>query len=144
MRLSRQNHYLQGRYRSGEPLKLKEYHTLTLLAIALPVFTCVRYFSSSLVSFLILETRPSSLATKMFLMIKAVDDLRTLNKTLYISPPNNILSMNEMVTLWEKKIGKSLEKTHISEEQIHFFSFAELKDMFFLRTLQFPSMFSSL
>jgi uncharacterized membrane protein YukC len=51
-------------------------------------------------------------------MIKAVDDLRTLNKTLYISPPNNILSMNEMVTLWEKKIGKSLEKTHISEEQI--------------------------
>jgi hypothetical protein len=80
----------------------------------------------------------------MFLMIKAVDDLRTLNKTLYISPPNNILSMNEMVTLWEKKIGKSLEKTHISEEQIHFFSFAELKDMFFLRTLQFPSMFSSL
>jgi hypothetical protein len=51
-------------------------------------------------------------------MIKAVDDLRTLNKTLYISPPNNILSMNEMVTLWEKKIGKSLDKTHISEEQI--------------------------
>ncbi|KAL1189399.1 Isoflavone reductase-like protein [Cardamine amara subsp. amara] len=50
--------------------------------------------------------------------IKAVDDPRTLNKILYINPPNNTLSMNEMVTLWEKKIGKSLEKIYISEEQI--------------------------
>ncbi|XP_006301452.2 isoflavone reductase homolog P3 [Capsella rubella] len=50
--------------------------------------------------------------------IKAVDDQRTLNKTLYINPPNNTLSMNEIVTLWEKKIGKSLEKTYLSEEQI--------------------------
>ncbi|KAL1210156.1 Isoflavone reductase-like protein [Cardamine amara subsp. amara] len=50
--------------------------------------------------------------------IKAVDDPSTLNKILYINPPNNTLSMNEMVTLWEKKIGKSLEKIYISEEQI--------------------------
>ncbi|KAG7587117.1 NAD(P)-binding domain superfamily [Arabidopsis thaliana x Arabidopsis arenosa] len=50
--------------------------------------------------------------------IKAVDDPRTLNKILYIKPPNNTLSMNEIVTLWEKKIGKSLEKTHIPDEQI--------------------------
>ncbi|XP_023643859.1 isoflavone reductase homolog P3-like [Capsella rubella] len=50
--------------------------------------------------------------------IRTVDDPRTLNKTLYIRPPKNTLSMNEMVTLWEKKIGKSLEKTHISEDQI--------------------------
>lgn len=26
--------------------------------------------------------------------------------------------MNEMVSLWETKIGKSLEKTHIPEEQV--------------------------
>ncbi|XP_010416400.1 PREDICTED: isoflavone reductase homolog P3-like [Camelina sativa] len=50
--------------------------------------------------------------------IRTVDDPRTLNKTLYIKPPKNTLSMNDMVTLWEKKIGKSLEKIHISEEQI--------------------------
>jgi nucleoside-diphosphate-sugar epimerase len=50
--------------------------------------------------------------------IKAVDDPRTLNKTLYINPPNNTLSMNEIVTLWEKKIGKSVEKIYMSEEQI--------------------------
>ncbi|CAA7042649.1 unnamed protein product [Microthlaspi erraticum] len=51
-------------------------------------------------------------------VIRAVDDPRTLNKTLYINPPKNTLSMNEMVTLWENKIGKSLDKTHISEEQV--------------------------
>jgi len=50
--------------------------------------------------------------------IKAVDDPRTLNKILYIKPSNNTLSMNEIVTLWEKKIGKSLEKTHLPEEQL--------------------------
>ncbi|CAN8239984.1 unnamed protein product [Cochlearia groenlandica] len=50
--------------------------------------------------------------------ITTVDDPITLNQILYINPPNNTLSMNEMITLWEKKIGKSLEKTHISEEQV--------------------------
>nr|XP_043636514.1 eugenol synthase 1-like isoform X2 [Erigeron canadensis] len=50
--------------------------------------------------------------------IKAVDDPRTLNKILYIKPPNNICSLNELVSLWEKKIGKSLEKTYVPEEQI--------------------------
>ncbi|VVA95339.1 unnamed protein product [Arabis nemorensis] len=51
-------------------------------------------------------------------MIKGLDDPRTLNKTLYVNPPKNTLSMNELVTLWEKKIGKSLEKTHMTEEQV--------------------------
>ncbi|CAA7042648.1 unnamed protein product [Microthlaspi erraticum] len=50
--------------------------------------------------------------------LKAVDDPTTLNKIMYISPPKNTLSMNELVTLWENKIGKSLDKTHISEEQV--------------------------
>ncbi|XP_073159527.1 isoflavone reductase-like protein isoform X1 [Henckelia pumila] len=50
--------------------------------------------------------------------IKAVDDPRTLNKILYIKPPNNIYSFNDLVSLWEKKIGKTLEKEYVSEEQI--------------------------
>ncbi|KAI3736973.1 hypothetical protein L2E82_26964 [Cichorium intybus] len=50
--------------------------------------------------------------------IKAVDDPRTLNKILYIKPPKNTLSFNELVSLWEKKIGKSLEKTYVPEEQV--------------------------
>ncbi|PIN06215.1 hypothetical protein CDL12_14309 [Handroanthus impetiginosus] len=50
--------------------------------------------------------------------IRAVDDPRTLNKILYIKPPRNIYSFNELVALWEKKIGKTLEKEYLSEEQL--------------------------
>ncbi|KAK9084781.1 hypothetical protein Sjap_025192 [Stephania japonica] len=50
--------------------------------------------------------------------IKVVDDPRTLNKTLYIRLPENIYSVNELVSLWEKKIGKPLEKIYVSEEQV--------------------------
>ncbi|KAI3807319.1 hypothetical protein L1987_23245 [Smallanthus sonchifolius] len=50
--------------------------------------------------------------------IKAVDDPRTLNKILYIKPPKNTCSFNELVSLWEKKIGKSLEKNYVPEEQV--------------------------
>ncbi|GAY51551.1 hypothetical protein CUMW_135040 [Citrus unshiu] len=42
--------------------------------------------------------------------IKAVDDPRTLNKNLYIQPPGNIYSFNDLVSLWERKIGKTLER----------------------------------
>lgn len=50
--------------------------------------------------------------------IRAVDDPRTLNKILYLRTPKNIYSLNELVALWEKKIGKTLEKIHVSEENI--------------------------
>lgn len=50
--------------------------------------------------------------------IKAVDDPRTLNKILYIRPAKNIYSFNELLSLWEKKIGKTLEKIYVPEEQV--------------------------
>ncbi|WJX42170.1 Phenylcoumaran benzylic ether reductase Betv6 [Trifolium repens] len=50
--------------------------------------------------------------------IRAVDDPRTLNKILYIKPPKNIYSFNELVALWEKKIGKTLEKSYIPEDKL--------------------------
>ncbi|GMJ02675.1 phenylcoumaran benzylic ether reductase 1 [Hibiscus trionum] len=50
--------------------------------------------------------------------IKAVDDPRTLNKTLFIRPPKNTCSFNDLVALWEKLIGKTLEKTYVPEEQL--------------------------
>ncbi|KAG7563745.1 NmrA-like domain [Arabidopsis suecica] len=50
--------------------------------------------------------------------LKAVDDPRTVNKILYIYPPNNIVSQNDMVGLWERKIGKTLDKTYVSEEEL--------------------------
>lgn len=50
--------------------------------------------------------------------IKAVDDPRTLNKILYIRPPANIYSFNDLVSLWEKKIGKTLERVYVPDEQV--------------------------
>ncbi|PON74012.1 Hopanoid-associated sugar epimerase [Trema orientale] len=50
--------------------------------------------------------------------IKAVEDPRTLNKTLYLRPPANTLSFNEIVSLWEKKIDKTLEKIYVPEDQV--------------------------
>nr|B0LL23.2 RecName: Full=Bifunctional pinoresinol-lariciresinol reductase; Short=PhPLR; AltName: Full=(+)-lariciresinol reductase; AltName: Full=(+)-pinoresinol reductase [Sinopodophyllum hexandrum]ABY75535.2 pinoresinol-lariciresinol reductase [Sinopodophyllum hexandrum] len=48
--------------------------------------------------------------------IKTMDDPRTLNKTIYIRPPANILSQREVVEIWEKLIGKVLDKSSLSEE----------------------------
>ncbi|KAB2619598.1 isoflavone reductase-like protein [Pyrus ussuriensis x Pyrus communis] len=50
--------------------------------------------------------------------ICAVDDPRTLNKILYLKPPQNIYSFNELVALWEKKIGKVLEKVYVPEDKL--------------------------
>ncbi|MBA0759600.1 hypothetical protein Gotri_022459 [Gossypium trilobum] len=50
--------------------------------------------------------------------IKAVDDPRTANKTLFIKPPKNTYSFNELIALWEKLIGKTLEKTYVPEDQL--------------------------
>lgn len=50
--------------------------------------------------------------------IKAIDDPRTLNKTLHIRPLENILTQNELVAIWEKKIGKTLEKEYVPEVEM--------------------------
>ncbi|XP_057515808.1 phenylcoumaran benzylic ether reductase Pyrc5-like isoform X3 [Amaranthus tricolor] len=50
--------------------------------------------------------------------VRAVDDPKTLNRTLHIRPPANIMSFNEVVSLWERKICKTLEKVHIPEDQV--------------------------
>ncbi|XP_043712749.1 probable pinoresinol-lariciresinol reductase 3 [Telopea speciosissima] len=50
--------------------------------------------------------------------INTVDDPRTLNKVLHLRPLGNVYSMNELVEIWETKIGKKLEKIYISEEQL--------------------------
>ncbi|PNX71640.1 isoflavone reductase-like protein, partial [Trifolium pratense] len=50
--------------------------------------------------------------------IKAVDDSRTLNKTIYFRPPANVLTFNELVSLWENKIKSTLEKIYVPEDQL--------------------------
>ncbi|KAA8521235.1 hypothetical protein F0562_011928 [Nyssa sinensis] len=56
--------------------------------------------------------------------IKSIDDPRTLNKTLYLRPPENILSQRQIVEMWEKLIGKKFEKFSISAEDL----LASMKD----------------
>ncbi|KAL2348537.1 hypothetical protein Fmac_002537 [Flemingia macrophylla] len=50
--------------------------------------------------------------------IKAVDDPRTLNKTLHLRPPANVLTFNELVSLWENKIKTTLHKIYIPEDEL--------------------------
>ncbi|ONK66311.1 uncharacterized protein A4U43_C06F6380 [Asparagus officinalis] len=50
--------------------------------------------------------------------ISTIDDSRTLNKVLYLRPPGNVVSMNELAEMWESKIGKKLEKVYISEQHL--------------------------
>lgn len=49
--------------------------------------------------------------------LSTINDPRTLNTTLYLRPPANVLSLNEVVAVWERLIGKSLQKQNINEEQ---------------------------
>lgn len=50
--------------------------------------------------------------------VRTVDDPRTLGKLLHMRPPANIISFNEIVALWESKIGKTLEKIYVPEDVI--------------------------
>ncbi|GAV58627.1 NmrA domain-containing protein [Cephalotus follicularis] len=57
--------------------------------------------------------------------IKTIDDPRTLNKTLYLRPPENILSQRQLVEIWENLSCNKLEKINISKEDF----LASMKDM---------------
>lgn len=50
--------------------------------------------------------------------IRAADDPRTMNKILYMRPPENIYSHNELISLWERKSGKTFKRIYVSEEEI--------------------------
>uniref|UniRef100_A0A0D9UYT8 NmrA-like domain-containing protein n=1 Tax=Leersia perrieri TaxID=77586 RepID=A0A0D9UYT8_9ORYZ len=52
------------------------------------------------------------------LAIKAIDDPRTLHKILYVRPAVNLCSLDQLVSLWEKKIGNDLEKCYVAEEEL--------------------------
>lgn len=50
--------------------------------------------------------------------MKTVDDPRTLDKTVHFRPPSNFLTVNELASLWEKKIGKKLPRAFIAEHEL--------------------------
>ncbi|KAL5820090.1 hypothetical protein ACOSQ4_023932 [Xanthoceras sorbifolium] len=50
--------------------------------------------------------------------VKAATDPRAANRVVICRPPENIVSQLELYSSWEKKIGRLLNRIHISEEQI--------------------------
>ena len=62
-------------------------------------------------------------------VVKAATDPRTLNKTVYIRPPKNILSQRELIEKWEKLSGKVLEKISVSAQD--FLAKIEGKQIFY-------------
>ncbi|XAR63416.1 hypothetical protein NMG60_11023337 [Bertholletia excelsa] len=60
-------------------------------------------------------TREEDIATYT---IKVANDPRTLNRAIYCRPPGNVTSQLDLISLWEKKTGRSYNKVHVSEEDI--------------------------
>ena len=50
--------------------------------------------------------------------VLAADDPRAANRTLYVKPPANTLSHNELLALWETKTGRAFERVHIPEDAV--------------------------
>ncbi|XP_061339266.1 leucoanthocyanidin reductase-like [Gastrolobium bilobum] len=50
--------------------------------------------------------------------IKAIDDIRTLNKNVHFRPSGNCYSINDLASLWEKKIGRTMPRVTISEDDL--------------------------
>ncbi|KDP29361.1 hypothetical protein JCGZ_18282 [Jatropha curcas] len=50
--------------------------------------------------------------------VKAADDVRTINKLVHFRPSCNFYNMNELAALWEKKIGKTLPRATITENDL--------------------------
>lgn len=50
--------------------------------------------------------------------MKAVEDSRTVNKLVHFRPICNFLNMNELASLWEKKIRTTLPRVTITEEDL--------------------------
>ena len=50
-------------------------------------------------------------------VVKTIDDPRAKNKTVYLRPPENVLSQRELVNMWEEHIGMRLKKTSLPAEE---------------------------
>ncbi|XP_027361820.1 leucoanthocyanidin reductase-like [Abrus precatorius] len=50
--------------------------------------------------------------------MKAIDDIRTLNKSVHFRPSNNCYSINELASLWEKKIGRTIPRVTVTGDDL--------------------------
>ncbi|KAH9289677.1 hypothetical protein KI387_033794, partial [Taxus chinensis] len=52
------------------------------------------------------------------LTIMVANDPRTLNMLVIYKPPMNLISQDEIVSLWEKKTGKNIKKVYLLEDEM--------------------------
>ena len=50
--------------------------------------------------------------------IKCIDDDRTINKSVHFQPQSNLLNMNQLASLWEKKLGRTLPRVTVIEDDL--------------------------
>jgi phenylcoumaran benzylic ether reductase len=50
--------------------------------------------------------------------VLAAADPRAENKTMYMKPPANTLSHNELLDLWERKAGRAFERVYVPEDAV--------------------------
>ncbi|RDY04599.1 Leucoanthocyanidin reductase, partial [Mucuna pruriens] len=50
--------------------------------------------------------------------MKAIDDIRTLNKTVHFRPSSNCYSINELASLWENKIGLTIPRVTVTGDDL--------------------------
>ncbi|XP_062111204.1 leucoanthocyanidin reductase-like [Humulus lupulus] len=52
------------------------------------------------------------------LTMRTVDDVQAINKNVHFRPSCNLYNINELASLWEKKIGKTLPRVTITEDDL--------------------------
>ncbi|XP_044491927.1 leucoanthocyanidin reductase-like isoform X2 [Mangifera indica] len=50
--------------------------------------------------------------------MKIADDIRAVNKIVHFRPPSNCYNINELACLWEKKIGRTLPRVTVTEDDL--------------------------
>jgi len=89
------------------------YHDNTHPADVLPPLDCFHiYGDGSVKAYFVAGTDIGKFT------IKCVDDERTMNKSVHFQPQTNLLNMNELASLWEKKIGRTLPRVTITEDDL--------------------------
>lgn len=53
-----------------------------------------------------------------FYTVKAATDPRVANRVIICRPPGNIVSQLDLISIWEKKTGRTLKKIHVPEEDM--------------------------
>ncbi|KAI4326197.1 hypothetical protein MLD38_031535 [Melastoma candidum] len=53
-----------------------------------------------------------------FYTVKAATDPRVFNRVIIYRPEHNIVSQSDLIEMWEEKTGKTLNRVHISEDEI--------------------------